>query len=100
MASPGAPRGGPPRPGDDYLSPNGASDRAWNQSFLRLVVVGYILAVAMPPVGLVLGVVVVVRGARARSRHGWLIILVSVVAAAVWALIIASGALNTTQSQF
>ena len=54
----------------EYPSPNGASDRAWSQSFMRLVVVGYILAVAMPPLGFVLGIVVAVRGARAKSRHG------------------------------
>ena len=30
---------------------------------MRLVVVGYILAVAMPPLGFVLGIVVAVRGA-------------------------------------
>lgn len=88
-------------PGEsDYPSPNGASDRAWAQSFLRLVVVSYILAVAMPPLGFVLGVVVARRGARVRSRHGVLIILVSIVAAAIWALIIASGALKTTDTSF
>jgi hypothetical protein len=88
------------RPSADYPSRNGASDRSWNQSFLRLVVVGYILAVAMPPVGFVLGLVVVSRGARAKSRHGVLIIVVSVLAAVAWAVIIASGALNTPNQQF
>jgi 4-amino-4-deoxy-L-arabinose transferase-like glycosyltransferase len=86
--------------GPDYPSSNGATDKAWNQSFLRLVVVGYILAVAMPPVGLVMGVIVWARGRRARSRHGLLIILVSVVAAAAWAVVIASGALTTTNTGF
>ena len=99
MAS-GTPPAGSRPPSADYPSPNGASDRAWSQSFLRLVAVGYILAVAMPPIGFGIGVVVVVRGARARSRHGWLIVAVSIVAAAVWAAIIASGALNTTNSNF
>jgi 4-amino-4-deoxy-L-arabinose transferase-like glycosyltransferase len=89
-----------PPPSADYPSRNGASDRAWSQSFLRLVVVSYILAVAMPPIGFVLGLVVVSRGARAKSRHGVWIILVSIAAAGVWAVIIASGALNTTNSNF
>jgi len=86
--------------GPDYPSSNGASDPAWNQSFMRLVVVSYILAVAMPPLGFVLGLVVVGRGARVRSRHGALIIVVSIVAAAVWVAIITSGAVNTTDTNF
>ena len=86
--------------GSDYPSSNGASDPAWRQSFLRLVVVSYILAVAMPPLGFALGLVVVARGARVKSRHGVLIIVVSIVAAVVWALIIASGALNATNNGF
>ena len=88
------------RPQADYPSRNGASNRAWSQSFLRLVVVAYILAVAMPPLGFVLGLVVMSRGARAKSRHGVLILAVSVVSAAVWAVIIGSGALNTPSDQF
>jgi small neutral amino acid transporter SnatA (MarC family) len=87
-------------PTADYPSPNGASDRAWSQSFQRLVVVSYILAVAMPPLGFVLGFVVVSRGARAKSRHGVLIIAVSVVAAVAWVVILASGALTTPNDNF
>jgi 4-amino-4-deoxy-L-arabinose transferase-like glycosyltransferase len=86
--------------GSDYPSGNGATDKAWNQSYLRLVVVSYILAVAMPPLGLVMGFVVLARGRRARSRHGWLIILVSVLAAGAWAVVIASGALTATNNDF
>jgi hypothetical protein len=84
----------------DYPSPNGASDRAWSQSFLRLVVLAYILAVAMPPLGFVLGIVVVSRGARVKSRHGLLIIAVSVIAAVAWVVILASGALTTPNDNF
>ena len=84
----------------DYPSPNGASDRAWSQSFQRLVVLGYILAVAMPPVGFVLGIVVAVRGARVKSRHGMLIIPLSVIAAVAWVAILASGALTTPDQNF
>ncbi|HEY1592606.1 MAG TPA: hypothetical protein VGF81_12490 [Solirubrobacteraceae bacterium] len=86
--------------GPDYPSSNGATDKEWNQSYLRLVVVSYILAVAMPPLGLVMGVVVWARGRRAHSRHGLLIILVSVLAAGAWAVVIASGALTMTNSDF
>jgi hypothetical protein len=96
---------GPPppdgrRPSAEYPSSNGATDRAWSESFLRLVVVSYILAVAMPPIGLVLGVVVALRGRRTNSKHGLLIIVVSIVAAAVWAAVIASGALTSTNDNF
>lgn len=81
-------------------SRNGASDPGWTQSFQRLVVVSYILAVAMPPLGLVLGFVVLGRGRRVHSRHGVWIILLSVVAAGAWAVIIASGAFTTTNPDF
>jgi len=67
---------------------------------MRLVVVGYILAVAMPPLGFVLGIVVAVRGARAKSRHGMLIIAVSLLATIVWAVVLASGALTTPNQNF
>ena len=67
---------------------------------MRLVVVGYILAVAMPPLGFVLGIVVAVRGARAKSRHGMLIIAVSVIAAIAWVVILTSGALTTPNQNF
>ena len=64
------------------------------------MVVGYILAVAMPPIGFVLGVVVAARGARVKSRHGALIIVVSVIAAVAWVVILASGALTTPNDNF
>jgi hypothetical protein len=85
---------------NDSPSRNGASGQAWSQSFLRLVVVSYILAVAMPPLGLVLGFVVLGRGRRVHSRHGLWIILLSVIAAGVWVAIIASGAFTTTNPDF
>jgi ABC-type Fe3+ transport system permease subunit len=85
---------------NDAPSRNGATNREWSQGFLRLVVVSYILAVAMPPLGLVLGFVVLARGHRVNSRHGVWIILLSLVAAAVWAVIIASGAFTTTNPDF
>ena len=48
----------------------------------------------------IMGVVVWARGRRAHSRHGPLIILVSLLAAGAWAVVIASGALTTTNSGF
>ncbi len=57
----------------------------------RVVVLGYITAVAMPPVGLIIGVVLAVRLTTPDSRRGLWIILVSVVAAIAWALTLATG---------
>jgi hypothetical protein len=65
----------------------------------RLVVVGYILAVAMPPLGCVIGLVLMLSR-RARSKHGVLIVLVSIGAAVVWALLIGSGALTATNQGY
>ncbi len=44
-----------------------------------LVVLGYVLAVFVPFVGFVLGIIAATRPARAVSKHGVWIILVSVV---------------------
>jgi uncharacterized membrane protein YhaH (DUF805 family) len=56
-----------------------------------LVVVGYILAAVMPIVGFVLGIVVFTRPAKAVSKHGIWIIVVSVVAFILWIAILSSG---------
>jgi hypothetical protein len=56
---------------------------------------GYILALAVPPLGLGIGLVLMLpRGLR--SRHGVGIVLLSIVAAALWVLLIDSGALKDT----
>ena len=84
----------------DYVSSNGAASHAETQRRLRLVVVSYILAVAMPPLGLILGIVVATRPAKATAKHGIWIILISLVAALVWALIIAAGGLTATDGSY
>jgi hypothetical protein len=66
------------------------------ESEYRLVVLSYIVAAAMPPIGLFLGIVVSIRLTGASRRHGLWIILVSLIASLVWILLISSGALNTT----
>jgi hypothetical protein len=60
-----------------------------------VVVVGYILAVAMPPLGVAIGLGLTFPGRR-RSRHGAWIVLVGIAAAAIWALMISAGALKET----
>jgi hypothetical protein len=66
----------------------------------RTVVLAYILAVSIPPVGFILGAVVAIRFGKPTSWHGALIITVSIVAALVWAAIIAGGALSTPSTGF
>ena len=63
------------------------------------MVVGYITAVAMPPVGFILGIVLTVS-ARVKSRHGPWIVLASIAGAAIWALLISSGALTATNQGY
>lgn len=63
----------------------------------RVVVLAYILAVAMPPLGFVIGLGL---GLRAKSKHWVWIILLSIVAAAIWAVIINSGGLSTTNQSY
>jgi general stress protein CsbA len=67
-----------------------------SESIQRLVVLGYITAVAMPPVGVVLGIVLVIRFTAAESKHGMWIIAISIVALVVWYLLLTSGFVNTT----
>jgi uncharacterized membrane protein YhaH (DUF805 family) len=61
-----------------------------------IVVVGYITAVLMPLIGFVLGIVVVTRPAKATSKHGAWIIVVSIVAFIVWLSIIVHGSSTGT----
>lgn len=64
----------------------------------RLLALAYITAVAMPPIGFGLGVVIAVRFRELRSKHGMWIIVLSIVSSVIWVLIITSGALNTTDT--
>lgn len=66
------------------------------ESEYRFVVLSYIVAAAMPPVGLILGIVVSIRLTGASRRHGLWIILVSLIASLVWILVFSSGALTAT----
>src|SRR5579875_2387757 len=95
----------PPTPDDDrwsagYVSSNGATPPVRGAALDKVTVLAYILAVAMPPVGLVFGLVAALRPARPGSRHWLGIIIVSVIAAGVWAIIIASGGLSTTGNDY
>jgi hypothetical protein len=84
---------------DSVPSNNGSRSRSREVTTQRLVVVGYILALAMPPLGFAIGLVLMLS-AGVRSKHGVWVVLVSLVAAVVWALMISSGALTATNQGY
>jgi hypothetical protein len=96
----------PSPPSDDarrtagFGSQNGRVPMGQSASAYRLVVLAYIIAASMPPIGFILGLILAIRFDKPTSKHGVWVIAVSVVAALVWTLIIAGGALNTTSSDF
>ena len=65
----------------------------------RLVVAGYIVAVAIPPLGMAIGLLLMLSP-RVRSRHGVWIVLVSIGAGVIWGLMISSGALTATDQGY
>lgn len=82
----------------DRASRNGHLARVPSESFERLVVLAYIAAVAMPPIGLLLAIPVALRRDQARSKHWVAIVALCVVAGVMWTLIISSGALTATSA--
>jgi hypothetical protein len=79
-------------------STNGTLDSAVRQTAMRLVVVAYISAIAIPPAGLILGIVVATRPLNKVSRHGKWIIALSIIAAAIWFLVFKTGSLTSDNS--
>lgn len=93
----------PPTPDGEGWTPghssrNGASAGAWSDSARRLVVLGYITAVAMPLIGLIVGIVIAIRPTKAHSRHGVWIIGLSIIASVGWLAVFASGALTASSN--
>jgi hypothetical protein len=80
----------------DYTSSNGATAKARSDRDYRLVVLGYITAVAMPLIGLILGIVVATRPNKASSRHGAWIIGLSILGSILWLVVFNSGVLTST----
>ena len=64
----------------------------------RILAMGYITAVAIPPIGLIIGIVVALRRQAPATRHATWIILISVIAAVVWIAVFASGAISATDN--
>lgn len=83
-----------------YASSNGATANVRRDGVLRLVVLGYITAVSMPPIGFILGIVVATRSTKASTKYGASIIVISIVASFVWILIVTSGVLSTASTDY
>lgn len=75
----------------DYVSSNGATANVRIERDRRLVVLGYITAVAMPLIGFILGIVVATRPLKSNSKHATGIIALSIIASIVWTLVFTSG---------
>jgi hypothetical protein len=91
----------PEPPNDDaarwaarYAHTNGSSASLARDTITRMVVLGYITAVAMPPVGFVIGLVLAIRLTKPDSRRGLWIIALSIVAAIAWVVTLATGLVN------
>jgi hypothetical protein len=78
---------------------NGSRPYSPPTALQRAVVVSYILAVAVPPLGFAAGLVLMLSS-RLRSKHGAWIVLLSIVAAVIWALLVGAGALKDTSQGY
>jgi hypothetical protein len=80
------------------VSNNGATAHVRSDAVYRLVVLGYIAAIGMPPVGLILGIILALRRTAGGAKHGVWIIALSIVAAVVWVLLLSSGVVTTASN--
>ena len=78
---------------------NGSRPYSAPTAHQRAIVLGYILAVAVPPLGFGMGVVLMLSP-RLRSKHGAWMVLISIVATVIWALLIGAGALKDTNQGY
>jgi hypothetical protein len=92
MSSPTPPTYNGSRPAAEYGQ--GRLARLSSESIQRVVVLGFITAVAMPPIGFVLGLLLAVRLEGSDSKRGRWIIAVSVIAAILWVVTLATGVVN------
>jgi hypothetical protein len=82
------------------LSNNGAASNIQRAGARRLVALAYILAISIPPLGLVLGIVLILRSGRRYRVHGMAVIALSVIISVVWVVILTSGGLKTPSSGY
>lgn len=77
----------------DYAGDGGPATLS-GDSTQRLFALGYITAVTMPPIGLIVGLVLAVRLGKPDSKRAVWIVILSVIAALLWILALATGLLN------
>jgi hypothetical protein len=65
-----------------------------------IVIVGYVTAALIPLIGFILGIVVATRPAKATSKHGAWIIVVSIFAFIVWIAIIVHNAQTASTTSY
>jgi len=82
----------------DLFSDGAAGDARYSESIHRLVVLGYIMAFAIPPMGLIVGVVLAIRDSGVKPKYVAGMIVLSIIATVVWLLILSSGVVNTTNT--
>jgi hypothetical protein len=73
---------------------NGAASNAQSARVRRLVALAYILAISIPPLGLIMGIVLSLRPGRHYAKHGVVIIALSIIASVLWVVFLTSGAFN------
>lgn len=83
----------------DPGSRNGSGPHSTSPTIQRLVAVGYITAIAMPPIGFIIGIVLML-GARVKSRHGLWIVLASGIGVLIWVVVVNSGTLTSTNQGY
>jgi hypothetical protein len=86
----------PSEPGPGEVA---AGTGSWGANARQIVALGYITAIAMPMIGLVIGIVILLRAGKPASKHGVWIIVVGIIASLLWVLIIASGVLKLTAQE-
>ena len=77
---------------------DGAPSNAPSAGVRRWVALAYILAISIPPLGFILGLVLIFKSGRQASAHGVVVIVLSIIASAVWVVVVVSGALNAASS--
>jgi ABC-type dipeptide/oligopeptide/nickel transport system permease component len=73
----------------DRLKPGAGSMQADRPR--GLIVLGYLTAILMPPIGFILGIVAVTRPNRWAAKHGVGVIVASIVVPVLWVVLLAAG---------
>jgi hypothetical protein len=81
----------------DDLTNGTASNK---QGVSRVVALAYVLAISIPPLGLILGIALCVRSGRRYLVHGIAVIVISIIATVVWVLLLTGGGFTSTDTSY